>query len=118
VVRVYNDPGRTGGEYRALIDRLWPRGLRKDALDCDQWLRDIAPSDALRRWFGHDPDRFLEFSRRYRRELKSSPANAARARLTTAARGRAITLLTATRDVEHSGAAVLQEVLGQSQERF
>lgn len=110
IVRVYDDPGRQG-DHPVLIDRLWPRGRTKESVDYDEWLKDVAPSGALRRWYGHDPGRFTEFALRYREELASPPAQEAVARLRRhAARGR-VTLLTATRDVEHSGAAVLREVL-------
>ena len=60
--------------YRVLVERLWPRGLRKEEVHFDAWLKDIAPSDALRKWFGHDPARFTEFRERYKRELRSPDA--------------------------------------------
>ena len=66
VVRVYEDTGRTSGDHRVLVDRLWPRGVTKEALDYDEWAKSVAPSSELRRWYGHDPDRFTEFSHRYR----------------------------------------------------
>ncbi len=111
VVRVYQDPGRAGTERRVLVDRLWPRGLRRDAVDFDQWAKDVAPSSALRRWYGHVPERFGEFARLYREELKAEPAAAAVRELRRHAREEGLALLTATRDLEHSGAAVLREVL-------
>ena len=111
VVRVYEDPGRSAGEHRVLVDRLWPRGLAKAAVDYDEWVKDVAPSTELRRWYGHEPERFSEFTRRYRAELANPPAADLVSRLaTTAKRGRLV-LLTATRDVDHSGAAVLRAVL-------
>jgi uncharacterized protein YeaO (DUF488 family) len=110
IVRVYDDPGRKRGEHRVLVDRLWPRGLSKDAVDYDDWPKDVAPSSELRRWYGHDPERFSEFSRRYRRELTVPPAARALAHL-RGMTGRQLVLLTATRDVEHSGATVLRVVL-------
>lgn len=70
--RAYEPAARSDG-YRVLVDRLWPRGVRKDALRLDAWARELAPSDALRRWFGHDPDRFPEFARRYAAELRAGP---------------------------------------------
>ena len=95
--------------YRVLVDRLWPRGISKASARIDEWAKDVAPSTELRRWYGHDPAKFAEFARRYRRELKQPPAsdavNALRSR-----RGR-VTLVTATRDVEHSGAQVLLDAL-------
>jgi uncharacterized protein YeaO (DUF488 family) len=111
VVRVYEDPGRRRGEHRVLVDRLWPRGLAKAAVDYDEWAKDVAPSTELRRWYGHEPERFAEFSRRYRRELAAAPAAEALSRLRGVATKRRLLLLTATRDVERSGAAVLQAVL-------
>ena len=95
--------------YRVLVDRLWPRGISKDRLVMDEWAKDVAPSTDLRRWYGHDPGQFDEFARRYRHELRAPPAAAVVARL--AAQRGAIVLLTATRDVEHSGAAVLRDHL-------
>ena len=111
ILRVYEDPGRRRGEHRVLVDRLWPRGVRKEALDHDEWAKDVAPSTELRRWYGHDPARFAEFSRRYRSELKTEPAEATVARLREVASRRPLILLTATKDVEHSGAAVLGAVV-------
>jgi uncharacterized protein YeaO (DUF488 family) len=73
VVRVYEDPGRSPGEHRVLVDRLWPRGLTKTSVDFDEWEKDVAPSTELRRWYGHDPGRFAEFARRYRAELAGEP---------------------------------------------
>jgi uncharacterized protein YeaO (DUF488 family) len=96
---------------RVLVDRLWPRGLAKADADHDRWLRDVAPSTELRRWFGHDPDRFAEFARRYRAELDAEPAAAALADLRATAAAGPLTLLTATRDVDTGHARVLAEVL-------
>ncbi len=115
VVRVYEDPGRRPREHRVLVDRLWPRGVHKAALDADEWAKEVAPSTELRRWYGHDPARFDEFSRRYRAELEHDPGAPVVERLRAYACGRGrLVLLTATRDVEHSGAAVLTEVLAAS----
>ncbi|MGC8472185.1 MAG: DUF488 domain-containing protein, partial [Acidimicrobiales bacterium] len=113
VVRVYDAPGRRPGEHRVLVDRLWPRGVQKAALDLDEWAKDAAPSAELRRWYGHDPARFAEFASRYRAELELEPGLSALERLrafTRSGHGRLV-LLTATRDVEHSGAAVLRDVV-------
>lgn len=110
VRRVYEDPRSSDGA-RVLVDRLWPRGLRKDAVPLDDWLRDVAPSNDLRKWYGHDPGKFDEFRRRYLQELAGPDARASLGRLRTlAAQGR-LTLLTATKDAEHSQAAVLAELL-------
>ncbi|HXF57166.1 MAG TPA: DUF488 family protein [Actinomycetota bacterium] len=96
---------------RVLVDRLWPRGVRKERAGLDLWLKDVAPSPELRVWYSHRPERFEEFARRYREELSSGPAAEAAERLRALARKRTITLLTATRDVERSGATVLAEFL-------
>jgi uncharacterized protein YeaO (DUF488 family) len=109
--RVYDADDRGDAGYRVLVDRLWPRGMSKADVALDEWLKDAAPSTELRRWYGHDVDRFDEFARRYRAELRRPPASAAVDRLIGLARSETITLLTATRDVEHSGARVLQEHL-------
>lgn len=115
VVRVYEDPGRSGAEHRVLVDRLWPRGMKKEAVDLDEWAKDVAPSAELRRWYGHEPERFAEFARRYRAELRGEPAAPVVARLRREARRHRIVLLTATRDVERSGAEVLRSVLGRAE---
>ena len=78
IVRVYEDAGRRRGERRVLVDRLWPRGVSKEVIDYDEWTKDVAPSSELRRWYGHEPARFSEFSRRYRRELANSADPVAR----------------------------------------
>jgi len=112
VVRAYEDPGRRPGEHRVLVDRLWPRGVRKAALDFDEWAKDAAPSAELRRWYGHVPERFSEFARRYTAELEREPGASTVEQLQEFAYGRGrLVLLTATRDVQHSGAAVLRDVL-------
>jgi uncharacterized protein YeaO (DUF488 family) len=100
-----------GGGQRVLVDRLWPRGLTKADAALDEWLKDAAPSTELRRWYGHDVDRFAEFARRYRTELRQGPAADAVRHLVELRRAGAVTLLTATRDLEHSGAAVLHRHL-------
>jgi len=111
VRRVYDEPSAADGA-RVLVDRVWPRGLRKDALHLDDWIKDVAPSTELRTWYGHDPARFGEFRQRYLNELAGSPQRAALGRLRAlAAKGQPLTLLTATRDVDHSQAAVLARLL-------
>ena len=110
VRRAYEEPGPADGT-RVLVDRLWPRGLSKDRAALDDWLRDAAPSDGLRRWYGHDPARLAEFSERYRAEL-SDPAHAdALARLRGYLRDGPVTLLTATRELALSHATVLASVI-------
>jgi uncharacterized protein YeaO (DUF488 family) len=110
VRRVYDDP-EDGDGARVLVDRVWPRGLRKDAARLDDWARDVAPSAALRAWYQHDPARFAEFRRRYIAELSDSEHQAGLARLRELARSGPVTLLTATRAVDISQAAVLAELL-------
>jgi uncharacterized protein YeaO (DUF488 family) len=110
VARVY-DPATTGDGYRVLVDRLWPRGIRKADADLDEWCREVAPSTPLRKWYGHLPDRFSEFRQRYVTELAAGDAAAAVERLRGLAREQTLTLLTASRDPATSNAAVLAEVL-------
>ena len=108
VHRVYDDPRGARSEYRVLVDRLWPRGLARSAVRFDEWAKDLAPSTELRRWYGHDPDRFREFSRRYLAELRDEPAaEVVLAVLEAASQHSLLVLLTATKDVDHSGATVL-----------
>lgn len=108
--RAYEAPGRNDG-YRVLVDRVWPRGVTKEALRLDEWNRDIAPSTELRRWYGHEPERWEEFRRRYRLELTKGTARAALEALAARARTRRVTLVFGARDAEHSQAAVLRELL-------
>ena len=110
VRRVYDEPSAADGS-RVLVDRVWPRGLRKDALRLDDWIKDVAPSTELRTWYGHDPARFGEFRQRYLNELGGSAQRAALGRLRTLAAKGPLTLLTATRDVDHSQAEVLARLL-------
>lgn len=111
VGRVYDDRTAEDGT-RVLVDRLWPRGLSKDRADLDEWHKEIAPSSELRTWYGHDPDRFAEFARRYRKELEDPGRAEVLEQLRRSARKHPLTLLTATRDTEISGAVVLADVLG------
>ena len=107
--RIYDEPVRGDG-YRVLVDRLWPRGFRKDQAPIDRWAKELAPSTELRKWYGHDPEKFAEFKKRYRVELKE--AKPAIDELLKEAGRRPITLVTATKDIDHSAAAVLAEHLG------
>jgi uncharacterized protein YeaO (DUF488 family) len=111
--RVYEAPDPSDGR-RVLVDRLWPRGLSKNAAALDEWLKTVAPSDALRRWYGHEPEKFPAFRERYQQELGSGEQAAAFDHLRQLARDGTITLLTATRDIEHSEAAVLADELRDS----
>ena len=103
------EPRRRDDGHRVLVDRLWPRGVSKATAALDEWLPDVAPSDELRRWYGHHPARFEEFRRRYVRELASRREQLSDLR--RRARSGRVTFLTATRDLERSNAAVLAEAL-------
>lgn len=108
VKRVYDPAGPEDGA-RFLVDRLWPRGVKKEALKLDGWLKELAPSDGLRRWFAHQPARWQEFRRRYFAELdRNQPAWKA---LLEAARQETVTLLYAARDTEQNNALALREYL-------
>ncbi len=108
--RVY-EPAEPSDGRRVLVDRLWPRGLSKDRARLDEWLKAVAPSDQLRRWYGHQPARFAEFRHRYEAELaEPEPAEALR-HLREEVRAGPVTLLTATKDLEHSEAEVLVQLL-------
>lgn len=106
--RVY-EPVKRGDGARILIDRLWPRGISKKNAHIERWLRELAPSTALRKWFGHKPERWAEFQRRYRAELRVHQDELRRLRLL--ARRRPLTLVYSARDTEHNDAVVLREVL-------
>lgn len=108
--RIYEEPG-SGEGSRILVDRLWPRGLAKQAARIDEWEKDVAPSDQLRRWYGHDPEKFAEFRRRYLVELREPDRLEAFTRLARAASEGTVTLLTASKDLDRSQAAVLAERL-------
>jgi uncharacterized protein YeaO (DUF488 family) len=108
IERVYDESSREDGA-RFLVDGLWPRGVRKDALASVKWVREIAPSAGLRKWYGHDPEKWKKFQKRYRLELEKNAA--AWKPLVEAVREGDVTLLTATREVEISHAMVLQEFL-------
>jgi uncharacterized protein YeaO (DUF488 family) len=107
VARVYDDAGSDDGQ-RVLVDRVWPRGVHKDDPRVGIWCKDVAPSKELREWYHHKPERFDEFASRYKAELRDSPALAELRKLTK--RG-VVTLVTATRDVDISQAAVLAKLL-------
>jgi len=108
IKRIYEPPSHADG-YRVLIDGMWPRGISRDRAAVDDWARELAPSQKVRQWYGHEPDRFEEFDRRYRAEL-----GAQRERLTELrrrSRSGVVTLVFAARDAEHSNATVLGDVL-------
>jgi uncharacterized protein YeaO (DUF488 family) len=106
--RVY-EPVEEGDGTRFLVERLWPRGVRKEALVLDAWLKDVAPSTELRRWFGHDPARWQEFRERYAAELEARPD--AWAPIVQADRSGTVTLLYSSHDTEHNNAVALKAYL-------
>ncbi|HEY5303280.1 MAG TPA: DUF488 family protein [Acidimicrobiales bacterium] len=111
IIRVYDHSTRRSDDYRVLVDRLWPRGQTKDAVDLDEWPKDVAPSTELRRWYGHDPVHFTEFAHHYRTELALEPGAQVLRRLREVRKSQRLVLLTATHDIEHSAATVLREVI-------
>jgi uncharacterized protein YeaO (DUF488 family) len=110
VRRIYDHPDRDDG-VRVLVDRVWPRGMRKADAKLDEWAKDLAPSTDLRTWYGHDPAKFSEFRRRYVTELDAPGPRQKLAAIQALATGKPVTLLTASRDVDISQAAVLAELL-------
>jgi uncharacterized protein YeaO (DUF488 family) len=111
--RVYSAKAKASGK-RILVDRIWPRGVRKDTLKLDLWLRELAPSNELRKWFGHDPRRWEEFKRRYHSELQLPERQEQLYELLALARKSPITLLYGARDEEHNEAVALREFLEDS----
>ncbi|HEX4226980.1 MAG TPA: DUF488 family protein [Pseudonocardiaceae bacterium] len=109
IVRVY-DMAEAEGDV-VLVDRIWPRGISKEKLAGVTWLKDVAPSAQLRTWYGHEPDRFAEFVQRYRAELATEEGQAALRELAGHGSAPTLTLLNATKDIEHSQAAVLADLL-------
>lgn len=108
IKRAYDPPDPSDG-YRVLIDRLWPRGVSRERAHLNEWARELAPSDELRKWFGHDPQRFAEFRDRYRSELR---AHADRiAELRDRAEQGPVTIVYGARDRKHNDAVVLAELL-------
>lgn len=108
IQRIYDNSIRTSGA-RILVDRLWPRGLAKAAVQVDLWLKDVAPSNELRKWFSHDPAKWEEFRQRYRQELQDNQG--AVGSLMKAAQQGDITLLYAAKDEQHNNAVVLKDYL-------
>lgn len=107
--RVYESAESTDGQ-RFLVDRLWPRGLRKDEVPLKAWLKDIAPSNELRQWFHQHPDQWAEFQHRYTAELKAQPEESLQS-LRDAMQDGKVTLLYGSKDVDHNNAVVLKEFL-------
>lgn len=106
--RIYDDPSKDDG-YRILIDRIWPRGVSKEDAKLDDWNKDIAPSDKLRKWFDHDPAKFDEFTKKYHKELDNKKEELTE--IQKKAKEQTITLLYGAKDREHNQAIVLQNVL-------
>jgi len=108
IKRIY-EPASPADGRRILVDRLWPRGLSRDKAGVHEWAKDVAPSDGLRRWFGHDPKKWAEFQKRYREELVQH--GALLEELARGVRRQTVTLLYGARDSEHNNAVVLKELL-------
>ena len=111
------DPAAPGDGTRILVDRVWPRGRARTALDLAAWHRDLAPSDGLRTWFGHDPERWPEFRRRYRAELARPEAEQLLDELARVARAGRLTLVYGAADREHNQAVVLAELVRERVDR-
>lgn len=107
--RVYDHASKSGKALAFLVERLWPRGVKKTSLHMEGWLKDVAPSDSLRRWFSHDPAKWEEFQRRYFAELDANPE--AWQALVEAARKGSVELLYSSRDTEHNNALALRDYL-------
>jgi uncharacterized protein YeaO (DUF488 family) len=108
--RVYAEPTSRDG-IRILVDRIWPRGLSKQRAHIAAWRKDLAPSTALRKWFGHEPAKWIEFRRRYRRELARPEMRAALTQIARLSRTTVVTLVYSAADQKHNQAVVLQEVI-------
>ena len=108
IKRVYDAPSKSDG-YRILIDRIWPRGVSKEDAKLDEWNKDLAPSTELRKWFDHDPDKFEDFSDKYKNELKGKAK--ALEQLGQKVNDQTVTLLYGAKDTEHNQAVVLKKVL-------
>ncbi len=109
VKRVY-DPAAKEDGFRILVDRVWPRGFTKERAHVDEWRKELGPSDALRKWFGHDPDKWEEFRRRYRKELQDGGRWKDLLEIAERAKKEDITLVFGARDVTHNQAVALQEM--------
>ncbi len=110
VKRAYDPPSAADG-YRVLVDRLWPRGVSKEELKLSEWMKEIAPSAELRKWYGHEPEKWPEFRQRYCRELTKPPASDLLANLAERAREGKVTLVIGARDAQHANGAVIAEML-------
>jgi len=108
IKRIYNRASSDDGK-RIYVDRLWPRGMKKEEVKIDEWLKDISPSDALRKWFGHDPSKYEEFKRRYTQELENHSEILEKIKIE--GKRKTVTLLFSARDVNYNNATVLKEIL-------
>lgn len=108
--RAYDEPANSDGT-RVLVDRVWPRGISKEKAALDEWLKSVAPSTELRKWFGHDPDKWDEFCRRYRAELEDDESAEGVARLRELHEAGRLTLVFAAKDEAHNNAVVLKDML-------
>ncbi|MBZ5564218.1 MAG: DUF488 family protein [Acidobacteriia bacterium] len=115
--RAYESPSPQDG-YRVLVDGLWPRGLTKEKLRVDEWMRAIAPSATLRKWYGHKPEKWEEFRRRFRAELEKPPRKELLDELIKRARKEKVTLVFGARDAQHSNATVIAEMIRQISGEF
>jgi uncharacterized protein YeaO (DUF488 family) len=110
IKRIYESPQRSPGDgTRILVDRLWPRGLRKDEVAVDVWMKELSPSTELRKWFAHDPAKWQEFRKRYIQEMKEN--SEVIDRLKSDAKSTTLTLLYSAKDTEHNNAVVIKEIL-------
>ena len=109
IKRVYEKPTKEDG-WRVLVDRLWPRGMKKEAAHLDVWMKDVAPSDALRKWFGHKPEKWKEFQKKYRAELAKKKELISELEKMAKEHG-TLTLLFGAKDEEHNEAVVLADAL-------
>lgn len=109
IKRVYEKPSKEDG-WRVLVDRLWPRGMKKEKAQIDVWMKEVAPSDALRKWFGHDPEKWKQFQKKYRAELAKNPSPLKELRAMQKKHG-TVTLLFGAKDEVHNQAVALTEFL-------
>jgi uncharacterized protein YeaO (DUF488 family) len=108
IKRIYEEAKKGDGK-RVLVDRLWPRGVSKERADLDLWMKDIAPTTELRKWFGHDPKKWIEFKKRYKQELRKNKESVEE--IKKISRGKTLTLLYGAKDEEHNEAVVLKDFL-------
>jgi uncharacterized protein YeaO (DUF488 family) len=109
IKRVYEKPTKEDG-WRVLVDRLWPRGMTKEAAHLDAWMKDVAPSDSLRKWFGHEPEKWIGFQKKYRSEVAKKKKLVTELKKMTKEHG-TLTLLYGAKDEEHNEAVVLADIL-------